>query len=333
MEVYQPVSPIMSRSGIAVSADQQRQALESQGVTVTRDPADEFDILHANLGPLPDPVTLGRIKMARRSGIPVVMHTHVTPRDFQNSFRLSNMVSWPLRHYLRYAYSHADMLVSPSDYAKSVVEAMGFDNTRVVSNGIDTDRLAGYEDRRADARMAFGMGGTTVFTVGTVFKRKGLPAFVHTAAAMPETEFYWFGKQFPRPVLQHGTTALIEGSPDNARFVGFVEDIRDAYAAGDIFLFPTREENQGIAALEAAYCRCPLVLRDIPVFEEYFEHGHNCLKADSVDGFAAAIRRLKQDGELRRRLVKNARVTAEEHTLDRVGEQLCAVYREALAQN
>jgi glycosyltransferase involved in cell wall biosynthesis len=75
-------------------------------------------------------------------------------------------------------------------------------------------------------------------------------------------------------------------------------------------------------------CGKAVVLRDIPVFREYYEDGHDCLLCSSQAEFREALARLEADPELRERLGKNARKTAEQHSLDRVGEELLDAYQE-----
>jgi glycosyltransferase involved in cell wall biosynthesis len=114
--------------------------------------------------------------------------------------------------------------------------------------------------------------------------------------------------------------------PENVTFTGWVEDIRGAYAAGDVYLFPTKAENQGIAVLEAMACGKAVVLSDIPVFREFYEDGHDCLVCSSRAEYREALERLAGDPELRDRLGENARETAREHGLERVGDRLREAY-------
>ncbi|MDY6770515.1 MAG: glycosyltransferase family 4 protein [Candidatus Nanohaloarchaea archaeon] len=309
--------------GISASIQHQRKALDKANIDYTTDPQDDYDILHTNIA---SPIAIYHLKKARRNDAKTIVHTHTTVEDFKNSFRFSNHLSYPVKKYITYLYSHADLLVCPSTYNEDLINDYGFDNTTVISNGIDTERFNGFKDRRQQAREEYGLEQTTCFSVGTAIQRKGIDTFVDIARKLPDLDFAWFGNIMRSVMTQRGTKEIIEGTPQNAQFTGFIDDIRDAFAAGDIFLYPTRVENQGIPALEAAYCGKPLVLRDIPVFDEYFEHGHNCLKAGDVDEFIEHIKRLKRDDELRERIASNARATAEKHTLDNVGEKLRKTY-------
>jgi glycosyltransferase involved in cell wall biosynthesis len=71
------------------------------------------------------------------------------------------------------------------------------------------------------------------------------------------------------------------------------------------------------------------VLRDIPVFEEFYTDGEDCLMCESFEEFREAVDRLAADPGLRERLGEEARATAREHGLDRVAVELRDAYDEA----
>ncbi len=172
------------------------------------------------------------------------------------------------------------------------------------------------------------MEGPVVFLVGHVIKRKGLETFVELARRMPAFEFAWFGP-LDLSLKDRETTRLIETAPENCTFTGYVDDIRGAFAAGDIFCFPTHEENEGIALLEAMTAGKPVVVRDIETFG-WLEDGVDALKvpADAgADAFAAALRRLEEPAE-RDRLGKRARKRSADFSLDALAARYRSLYRE-----
>jgi glycosyltransferase involved in cell wall biosynthesis len=63
-----------------------------------------------------------------------------------------------------------------------------------------------------------------------------------------------------------------------------------AYAASDVLLFPSYQENCPLAPLEAAACGLPVVFRDIEEYELLYEHQY--LKAKNNSGFIEIINRL-----------------------------------------
>ncbi|MFB6124959.1 MAG: glycosyltransferase family 4 protein [Halanaeroarchaeum sp.] len=345
---YLELESRLARSGIGTSTRHQRTALAETDVDVVtspwagdspvgaasalvrgRSPVREYDLAHVNVI---GPGSVAVAQHAKRTGRPLVLHGHVTREDFAESFRFSTQLAGPLGRYLRWFYSQADLVLVPSEYTKGVLESYPVDAPiEPISNGVDLEGLEGHEDFRKEYRERYDLEGMVVFAVGNVFERKGLTTFAELAQAT-DYDFAWFGHYDTGPHASETVRHWTSNPPENLTFTGWVDDIRGAYGAGDVYLFPTKNENQGIAVLEAMATGKAVVLRDIPVFEEFFTDGEDCLKADSFEGFREALDRLAADPDLRRRLGENAKRTAAEHSLDRLGQRLATIYRDLVEE-
>lgn len=340
---YLELEDRLARSGIGTAARHQRKALAATDVDVVTSPWDgeslrsavdskitggrffaDYDLAHVNVI---GPGSVAVARHAKRFDVPLVLHAHVTREDFAESFRFSNQLAGPLGTYLRWFYSQADLVLTPSEYTRGVLEDYPVETPiETISNGVDAEALVGHEDRRKEYRERFDLDGMVVFAVGNVFERKGLSTFARLAQRT-DYDFVWFGPYDTGPQASKTVKHWTSHPPNNLTFTGWVDDIRGAYGAGDVYLFPTKNENQGIAVLEAMATGNAVVLRDIPVFEEFFTDGEDCLKASTEAEFEEALHRLSVDSDLRNRLGQNARETADEHRLDRVGERLVSIYR------
>lgn len=344
---YLELSGRLDRSGIGTAARHQKKALADTDVDVVESPwignspvtaatsllrgkgaIRSYDLAHLNVI---GPGSIAAARHAKHRDIPLILHAHVTSEDFAESFRFSSTVAGPLGRYLRWFYSQADLVLVPSEYTKSVlVDYPVRAPIEVVSNGVDLESIAGYETFRDPYRDRYDLEGMVVFAVGNVFERKGLSTFGRLAQRT-EYDFAWFGHYDTGPHASKSVKRWTNDPPQNLTFTGWIDDIRGAYGAGDVYLFPTKNENQGIAVLEAMACGKAVVLRDIPVFEEFYTHGHDCLKCETDEEFVRALKLLENDPDLRQRLGENARETAAEHSLDRVGDRLVETYEDALA--
>ena len=285
----------------------------------------EFDLVHANMI---GPGTAFVVRQAKRKDIPVVLHAHVTSEDFAESFRGSNLLAKPLRRYLKWFYSQADLVLCPSEYTRRTLEDYPIGAPiRSITNGIDLDSMAGHEQFREEYRDQYELEGMVVFAVGSVFERKGLTTFCEVAQTT-EYDFAWFGEYDGSLLGSRTVRKWTKHPPENVTFTGWIEDKRGAFAAGDVFLFPSKVENQGLVVLEAMAAGKAVVLRDIPVFREYYEDGQDCLLCSTREEFEDALERLKANPQLRERLGENAKETAQQHSLDRVAEGLVDAYQE-----
>jgi glycosyltransferase involved in cell wall biosynthesis len=336
----------LQRSGIGTAARNQRRALADSGIQLVTTPwrgggpetalyrgaigdgaVESYDLAHCHL---PGPGTLAVAEHARRTGRPLILHSHVTREDFAGSFRGSTAVGPALERYLRWLYSRADLVLCPSEHTKSILNSYPVTAPiRPITNGVDFKALSGYESLREQYRRRYDLSGVVVFAVGNVFERKGVETFCRLASERME-DFIWFG---PYDTGVHASPTVrrtVSEPPTNVRFTGWIDDIRGAYAAGDIYLFPTHAENQGIAVLEAMACGAAVVLRRLPVFEEFYTDGEDCLLCETTADFRHALDRLTANPELRARLGENAKETAREHSLERVERELEAAYEAAM---
>lgn len=341
---YLELAGLFDRAGIGTSAAQQVTAIERVdadvevitrpwagaspaeiGASVLRDRQlfAAYDVAHCNLY---GPGSVAVARHARHNDIPLVLHAHTTKEDFAESFRFSTQVAPALGRYLRWFYSQADLVLCPSEYTKSNLEAYPVTAPiRQITNGIDLEAMAGHEDRRDEYRERYDLDGVVVFAVGSVFERKGVTRFCEVAQDT-DFDFAWFGTYDTGPEGSQVVKRWVSDPPSNVTFTGWVDDKRGAFGAGDVMLFPSKDENQGIVVLEAMACGKAVVLSDIPVFREFFTDGEDCIMCGSHDEYVEALRRLADDPDLRRRLGENARETAAEHSLDHLGSELVDIY-------
>ncbi|MBN2518025.1 MAG: glycosyltransferase family 4 protein [Candidatus Altiarchaeota archaeon] len=327
--LYLEANDLLGQSGIGTAIIRQQQALEKAGVEFTTNPADkDYDLIHINTFL---PKSLLYAKRMKKQGKRVILHAHTLDVDTKNSFTLSNEIMPFLKRYLRYFYSQADHIICPSEYAKNMLIQYGLrNNMSVVSNGVDLGRFSFDEKKRAAYRERYNLEGMVPFSVGHVFLRKGVRSFVGVAKSFPNT-FVWFGKVYSKfLVSSREVEELIRKRPENVIFTGYVDDILAAYCAGDVFFFPSQAETQGIVILEAMACERPVLIRDLPVFDGWLKHDHDCLKAKNDEEFVLYLDKLINEGGLRKRLVSNAKETVKEHSLEKVGLELKSVYEKVL---
>ncbi|OKY79063.1 MAG: Glycosyltransferase, RfaG family [Candidatus Methanohalarchaeum thermophilum] len=321
--VYLELEKFFEASGIGSAVQNQRKALRNNGVEVTSNPRDEYDILHLNtIGPF----SFYYAKKTSLMNKNLVIHAHTTAEDFSGSYRFSSKLSGLLKKYLSYFYDQGDALLCPSMFTKDLLKNYNLDRDPIViSNGIHFDKFCCDPDLGESIRDRFDLDGLVIFSVGGVFKRKGIKTFLKVAEKFPDQNFVWFGPKYKR-LQDREVKDILKNSPENLHFTGKIDNILGAYSAGDIFLFPSHNENQGIAALEAASCGLPMILRDIPGFS-HFEDQKNCVKCNSFNEFVDAVDDLIEDADKRNKLGEEAQKIAKNHSLDKIGEKLIEIYR------
>lgn len=118
-------------------------------------------------------------------------------------------------------------------------------------------------------------------------------------------------------------------------WLGQVPDIRTLWQQVHIAVLPSRREGLPKSLLEAAAMARPIVATDVPGCREIARAGVNALLVppDDADGLAAALERLADDGELRRRFGAASRELVLSDLADAaVGAATVALYRQLLAE-
>lgn len=318
------------KSGIGRALRHQIRACEMSGVEYTLNPKDSFDIAHINTYMFNSYRILRR---CQKKGIPVIVHGHSTKEDFRDSFRCWKLMSIFYFWRLKKMYSHADYIVTPTEYSKGLIENYGY-NKKVyaVSNGIDLKAYAPQPENAEIFRKYFNLSPEqkVVIGLGLQFKRKGIADFFDVARKMPDVKFIWFSHL--APILQsHFVRKAIKHRPSNAIMAGYVEDykvVRGAFQNADAFFFPSYEENEGIVTLEALATKCPCVIRDIGVYKDWLHDGIDCYKGHNNEEFEQILRKVLENKD--QKIIDEGYRVVSERSIDKVGTKIKDVYQEIL---
>lgn len=107
-----------------------------------------------------------------------------------------------------------------------------------------------------------------LLTCARLSQQKSLQTILNLLPELSDTYFVLAGEGEYENELKRLTKAL--GVSNRTRFVGRVDhrDLFDLHGAADLFVFPSRWETFGIAAVEAAMSGLPIVSSDIPPTRE-----------------------------------------------------------------
>jgi 1,2-diacylglycerol-3-alpha-glucose alpha-1,2-glucosyltransferase len=192
---------------------------------------------------------------------------------------------------------------------------------------VNTDKFRFDEDKRDAFRRRYALDRPTVLCTGQVIPRKGIEDFFEVARLLPDLTFVWVGTRVNRFLFYSPRfERLLQHHPKNVRFTGFIEDVTAAYSGSDLFFFPSHAESLGLVILEAAVTGLPIVVRRLPVYQDWLQEGKNCLMGADPEEFKEAIMRLLSEHPPS----LSANGLAEKHGLAQVGTDLVAAYQEVL---
>lgn len=323
-------------NGIINSVYRLADGLEKKGLSVSVNGGGyDYDIIHTHT---PSPLHIFKVNKARKLGLKIVSHAHTTAEDVRGSFIFTRnkTVLKQINRYLRYFYSHADIILAPSEWTKNMLIDKRLDvPIEVLSNGINLKKFKFNQNSAKGFREKYGLekDDIMVYSVGIVFLRKGIETFRKVAEELPDIKFFWIGKKYNSMYIDiRAINKVFKNLPTNLNFLGYIngKDVVGAHCAGDVFLFPSYVENQGIAILEAAACSRAIVLRNLPVYD-WAEHKKNCLIAENDVEFVKNVESLSKDKRLRDRIGKAAKKVAEENDMEKTIERLISIYENLLS--
>ena len=319
----------IQQSGVGRAQLHQEMALNSAGIAYTTNYKDDFDMVHINTV---FPHSLVVAKRAKAAGKPVIYHAHSTMEDFKNSYAFSNQASLGFKYWLNTCYNSADLILTPSQYAKDLLEKYDIDKPiHVISNGIDLSYWQASADEVADMRARFNLnpGQKVAVSVGLQIERKGIIEFVELAKQMPDVTFIWFGYSNPYALPKAVKKAIATKLP-NLIFAGYIprDQVRVAYQMADVYLFMTHEETEGIVLLEALASKVDTIVSDLPVFD-HLQAGRDVYKADTLAAFKDQLQGVL-DGDLPS-LTANGYQQASLKSVQNIGQQYIYEYQYASA--
>ena len=330
--IYKGGRSLVAKSGVGSAIRHQENMLRAAGAAVT-DVWKEADVVQINTV-LPDSPLVAR--RARRQGKKVVYYGHSTMEDFKNSFIGSNLAAPLFKKWICYCYRQGNVIITPTEYSRKLLMGYGLHRKiYALTNGVDTDFFHKTEQAGGRFRIYFHLpvDKKVVISAGHLIHRKGIEDFLEMARRMPDVAFLWFGGGNHALIPPEIKKAVAE-KPENVIFAGFLPPkiLRDAYCGADAFAFFSHEETEGIVVLEALSCEIPVVVRDIPVYEEWLTDGVQVRKATDLDSYEQAIRGIlyEEPREEVRRRTWAGRSLAEEHSMQATGEKLYQIEQKLL---
>lgn len=263
-----------------------------------------------------------------------VLTVHVIPDSIKGSLPMSKWMLPIVRWYFKQVYSYADVCIAIAPHVKAAIEELGA-KTRIVNiyNPIFVEKWQRTDEKRKMGRALLHLDedAFVVLGVGQLQARKGVEDFIDIAAQVPEAQFCWVGG---RPLkMTEGKNRIdhrIQQAAKNTHFVGMygLEDMPLIYAAADLMLFPSYQENCPLAPLEAACSDIPVIFRDLTEYTLLYENPY--LKASSTSEFVRLTKEMIVSKETYQKGVAISRQLIKQFEKENVRRKLLALYHELL---
>ena len=231
-----------------------------------------------------------------------VFTAHVIPESAIGSLPCWKLFYPFVKWGLKKVYEYADVCIAISPMVEKAIRETGAVTTiERIGNPVYPEIWKRTEVKRREGSKKLGLSESdfVVLGVGQILKRKGVEDFLDVAAAIPEARFVWAGGR-PFGPLTEGIIRINERfrkAGPNVIPTGqlTLDDMPALYAASDIMLFPSWQENCPLAPIEAAASGMPVIFRDIAEYRSLYENPY--LKAGNTKEFIEMTSKMISDPE------------------------------------
>jgi 1,2-diacylglycerol-3-alpha-glucose alpha-1,2-galactosyltransferase len=268
----------------------------------------------------------------------MIVSAHVVPDSFIGSLIFSRLWRPLAKHYLKFVYNSARMVIAVSPVVKAELEKLGVTSKiNVLCNSVNRSKFKQDPEARKILRKKYNISekDLVVLCVGQIQPRKGIFDFLESAKNLPEIKFVWVGgRPFGRLTADFDKmTEAVENAPKNVIFTGVInfDEMPNHYAMSDVYFMPSYQENFAFATVEASSVKLPLVLRDnVEYPETLFTH---YLKGSNAQEFTEIIKQLYEDIKIFKKWQEESNILASKYTLKAYMKTLLSYYAEVKELN
>lgn len=276
------------------------------------------------------------VRLARSSGRPTVETYHTFFEEYAALY-LPWLPAPLLRMFARRASRRlchqVDHLIVPSQQMVAVLDRYGIATPRtVLPTGIDLGEFAGGSGALFRSRHGIAPERPTLVTVSRLAMEKNigfLLQVVHRLVAeFPTLLFIIAGEGPDAPRLKKLAASL--GLQDNVRFFGNLDrrtELLDCYRAGDVFVFASPTETQGLVLIEAMALGVPIVSTAVMGTATVLREARSArISEENVDTFAARVAQLLRSPAERKALSDAGPADGQAWSTDGLMQQVVGLY-------
>lgn len=282
------------------------------------------------------------VRLARRIGRPTVETYHTYFEEYVGHY-LPWLPAPLLRAFARRAsrmLCHGvDHLIVPTAQMVQVLNRYGITTpSTVIPTGIDLSEFAHGDGARFRAEHGIAPDRPVLVTVSRLAVEKNIAFLLQVATRLvndfPDLLFIIAGEGPDAERLKRLSREA--GLEAHVRFFGNLDrrtTLLDAYRAGDVFVFASPTETQGLVLIEAMALGVPIVSTAVMGTATVLRDAHSAVISDEdVEAFASRVAGVLRSPELRAGLAAAGPVDAQAWSSEGLMQRVVALYRE-LAQS
>jgi glycosyltransferase involved in cell wall biosynthesis len=281
------------------------------------------------------------LKLARLLDVPCVetYHTHFEEYLYHYLPLLpKSIVRTVTRWFTRQQCSEVDALIVPSQAMLEVAKEYRVNTPiEIIPTGIEERFFNGCDKTHFRTQHGIGEDRPVLMHIGRVAHEKNIGFLLEVLALVRQTipdVLLVIAGQGPAlgALKKQGKTQNLQ---HNLLFVGYQERekaLLDCYCAGDVFVFASRTETQGLVLLEAMALGVPVVSTAMMGTKDILQPGKGALIAqEEPNDFAGKVIELLRNPQLREQLAQEGRAYGRSWSPQTMARKMVSCYQNVLA--
>ena len=278
------------------------------------------------------------VRLARRIGRPTVESYHTFFEEYVGVYLpwLPKFLSrFAARYFSRSLCHGVDHLIVPSDEMTQVLRRYGIVTpSSVIPTGIHLEEFRGGDGARFRRAHGIAEDRPALVTVSRLSAEKNIAFLLDVARALldefPNLAFILAGEGPDALRLKRHAESI--GLRDHVVFVGNLDrrtTLLDCYKAGDVFVFASPTETQGLVLLEAMSLGVPIVSTAVMGTATVLRHAKSArISGEDVGEFAGNVAALLRSAQERKALAEAGPRDAAAWSAPLLMERVVKLYRE-----
>ncbi len=299
-----------------------------------------FDVVHVQT---PFVAHYAGVAVARSLGLPVVETYHTYFEEYLHHYvpvmprRLTRFLA---RHFTRSQAHQVQRLIAPSRAMQRALNDYGVATPiAVIPTGLEEDRFVAGDGAAFRRRMNIDPRRQVLVHVGRIAHEKNvdflLRMLVRVRVAVPQVLMIIAGEG---PALAHCKRLAADlGLEANVQFLGYLDrrqELLDCYSAGDLFVFASRTETQGLVLLEAMAQGIAVVSTAHMGTVDVLGPGRGCeVVPEGEAEFAAKVVELLGDRNVRTKLGRDAHEYAKTWSATEMAARMAGLYEDVTQES
>jgi 1,2-diacylglycerol 3-alpha-glucosyltransferase len=297
----------------------------------------KIDIIHSQH---PNLLGSSAMRFARRKNIPLVFTWHTLYDQYAHFVPFipeKIAAGWAIRNATRYA-NKCNAIITPTKSIIEIVRKWGVTNRNIFSipTGVEEEEFNNPDREKVRKEQGVGENEILLTLITRLTAEKNVEFLVETILDIlqknKKTKFMVCGEGDLRAKLINFVKA--KKLEDRVIFVGNVArgDLKNYYAAGDIFVWASKSETQGMILTEAMYVGLPIVAVRATGAQDIVEDGKTgFLVPEDKKEFGIFLQKLIDDEKLRLDFGKEAKkIARQEYTSTISAIKMLEVYENAI---